>query len=259
MLGLQGLQSAAATPKSYRFIGLAEEKTVRRFGVVQQQAQQQQAQQQQPQQSQLQREAQATPSDAAVTAKPTTVAISETQMSWRDAIDAMRGSKDFRRQLTLTLSSVPFSAIFWESIPFNVQNVTQRPFEFVAVDASRSFADMDPDPSAFREHMKSKDKNWLMSARFLNLGGDAMLISPKPVASAPHSTYTHLSSFLRHAPSEQCDEFWRNVGEALESEIVRKKEIPIWCSTSGLGVAWLHVRLDSRPKYYQYSKYKQWP
>ncbi len=31
---------------------------------------------------------------------------------------------------------------------------------------------------------------------------------------------------------------------------------PLWLSTAGGGVAWLHVRLDSRPKYYGYSPYK---
>jgi hypothetical protein len=31
---------------------------------------------------------------------------------------------------------------------------------------------------------------------------------------------------------------------------------PIWLSTAGDGIAWLHVRLDSRPKYYSYGPYR---
>jgi len=31
---------------------------------------------------------------------------------------------------------------------------------------------------------------------------------------------------------------------------------PTWLSTAGLGVYWLHLRLDSRPKYYRYQPYK---
>lgn len=31
----------------------------------------------------------------------------------------------------------------------------------------------------------------------------------------------------------------------------------LWCSTSGLGVYWLHIRLDQYPKYYTYRPYKQ--
>lgn len=30
---------------------------------------------------------------------------------------------------------------------------------------------------------------------------------------------------------------------------------PVWLSTAGAGVAWLHVRLDDRPKYYSYRPY----
>ena len=36
-------------------------------------------------------------------------------------------------------------------------------------------------------------------------------------------------------------------------------DVPVWTSTSGLGVYWLHVRLDSRPKYYQHQPFKKWP
>ena len=32
--------------------------------------------------------------------------------------------------------------------------------------------------------------------------------------------------------------------------------VHLWVSTSGLGVYWLHVRLDSYPKYYQHAPYK---
>jgi hypothetical protein len=30
---------------------------------------------------------------------------------------------------------------------------------------------------------------------------------------------------------------------------------PIWLSTAGMGVAWLHIRLDERPKYYSHKPY----
>jgi hypothetical protein len=37
------------------------------------------------------------------------------------------------------------------------------------------------------------------------------------------------------------------------------EDAPLWISTSGLGVYWLHVRLDARPKYYTYAPFRQWP
>ena len=34
---------------------------------------------------------------------------------------------------------------------------------------------------------------------------------------------------------------------------------PVWLSTAGAGVPWLHVRLDDRPKYYGFGPYRQPP
>ena len=33
-------------------------------------------------------------------------------------------------------------------------------------------------------------------------------------------------------------------------------EAPTWVSTEGSGVAWLHARLDARPKYYHHAPYR---
>jgi hypothetical protein len=33
----------------------------------------------------------------------------------------------------------------------------------------------------------------------------------------------------------------------------------VWLSTAGAGVSWLHVRLDDRPKYYQFEPYRHLP
>jgi len=30
----------------------------------------------------------------------------------------------------------------------------------------------------------------------------------------------------------------------------------VWLSTAGMGVSWLHVRLDDRPKYYGHRPYR---
>jgi hypothetical protein len=85
----------------------------------------------------------------------------------------------------------------------------------------------------------------------MSLGGDAQLIVPSPRTEI--SAYGHLAAFLRQAPQRQLDAFWRVVSTAVQSRIGEK---PLWLNTAGGGVAWLHVRLDSRPKYYGYAPYK---
>jgi len=41
--------------------------------------------------------------------------------------------------------------------------------------------------------------------------------------------------------------------------LARLSDRPLWISTAGMGVNWLHVRLDSRPKYYRHAPYKTPP
>ena len=33
---------------------------------------------------------------------------------------------------------------------------------------------------------------------------------------------------------------------------------PLWLSTAGGGVDWLHMRLDKRPKYYRHLPWRDW-
>ena len=58
---------------------------------------------------------------------------------------------------------------------------------------------------------------------------------------------------MRHAPAAQVHELWRAVGAAMQARLSPR---PTWLSTAGMGVAWLHVRLDERPKYYGYALYR---
>ena len=71
------------------------------------------------------------------------------------------------------------------------------------------------------------------------------MVVPCPLADP--SAYGHLAAFIRHAPEEQRDALWRRIGEAMAQRVGMK---PVWLSTAGAGVSWLHVRLDDRPKYY---------
>ena len=46
--------------------------------------------------------------------------------------------------------------------------------------------------------------------------------------------------------------------EQLQSlEAQEQPDQNVWLSTSGLGVVWVHVQLDSSPKYYQYASFRE--
>jgi hypothetical protein len=89
---------------------------------------------------------------------------------------------------------------------------------------------------------------------FANLGGDAILVAPTELAAA--SAYAQIGAFVRDAPPSQRDALWRAVGVAMLDRIGSR---PVWLSTAGGGVAWLHVRLDDRPKYYGWAPYRRAP
>jgi len=114
--------------------------------------------------------------------------------------------------------------------------------EFVLADAP-TLARVRPDPSPFYRQIAGRQV-----ATFTNLGGDAVLVAP-----GRGGTFPHLAAFCRTAPATLQDLLWREVASAIESWPARRT---LWVSTSGLGVHWLHVRLDSRPKYYTHAPYR---
>ena len=136
-------------------------------------------------------------------------------------------------------------------MPYNA-TISNQPFEFVLVN-SPGLARAEPETIAFQDYFNSDiDGNGVVS--FPNLGGDAVLVVPCP--HTDEAAYTHLANFIRMAPDEQVDAFWEKVGDAI-SDLVADR--PRWLSTAGFGVFWLHVRLDTRPKYYKHHPYKVAP
>lgn len=142
------------------------------------------------------------------------------------------------------------SAYFWETPPVSRMTL-QRNFEYVLIDAPSLAAE----PANRSPFVSVFSKASAEVAAFSNLGGDAMLVAPLPLQV--DDDYAHLASFVRSAPQRQIDALWRVTSEALNSLLAASATC--WVSTSGLGVAWVHIRLDSRPKYYNYAPYKKSP
>jgi hypothetical protein len=153
---------------------------------------------------------------------------------------------DFRELITSSLAGARFESFFWETPPWT-KSTMQRPFEFVLVNAP-ALSTITADADSFRTRFIPDED----TATFSNLTGDAVLVVPCP--RGPHPAYAHLASFVRHAPHAQVLELWRALANAIEQRLSDK---PMWVSTAGLGVSWLHLRLDARPKYYRHSPYKQ--
>ena len=171
----------------------------------------------------------------------------EKPVSYAEIVERWRSDGDFRTFFIGILADAPYSAYLWETPPITRLTST-RAFEFVLVD-SPALARLDPDPVAFASHFEANDTG-VEVVIFTNLGGDALLVAPAP--QAQHGAYPHLAAFARTAPTDQQHTFWRTVGSTIAD---RLGDRPLWLSTNGLGVAWLHARLDSRPKYYSFKPY----
>ena len=168
--------------------------------------------------------------------------------SFEDVIDAWCHNANFRAWFNGLLADTPFSAIRWETPHVTASMTAMRVFEFVVIE-DRSLL-RPSQPEVFAPHFEDDS----VVVTFPNLGRDAVLVAPCPLGE--FDAYGHLTAFVRGAPEGQRDALWQAVGEAM---LVRVGARPVWLSTAGDGVSWLHVRLDDRPKYYAWGPYRQEP
>ncbi len=168
-------------------------------------------------------------------------------LTYIEVINGWREDKHFRLFFRNILSQAPFSAYFWET-PVLTKLTAYQKFEFVLV-KSLALTKIKANPSNFQQYFDSAQKTEKI-VTFSNLNNDALLVVPCPITQI--SAYAHLATFVRKAPESQQHLLLQTLGELLVKNLGEK---PIRVSTSGLGVHWLHVRLDSFPKYYNYRKY----
>ena len=171
------------------------------------------------------------------------------QLSYEKVIGYWRESFEFRDFYFSILHDTAFHAFFWENPPIATSNAKQT-YEFVLVN-SPQLSRVHADPTPFQERFSSTASGKSVIA-FENLGRDAELIVPCPVAE--QNVYAHFAAFIRGAPESQKHDLFVTMADSLSRRI---KSQPTWVSTSGLGVYWLHIRLDTRPKYYSYQDYRQ--
>ncbi len=160
--------------------------------------------------------------------------------------EAWHKSSEFRQHWVAFMRSVPFKAYCWENPPITV--ATKNRYNECVFMESPALSSVVADIEPFSEELRGKQG----SVSFPNLGGDALLVVPCPVDK--HTDYAHIAAFMRTASEDQAAQFWQEVGNALTEHLTSKST---WLSTAGLGVSWVHVRLDSRPKYYQYRLYAE--
>ena len=169
-------------------------------------------------------------------------------LSFVDYFTALSGDTSFVSWYTELLAGSNFISFYWEHPPLTI-GAMEFPAEFVLTDAP-SLTGLRADQATFSNQFEGASPDSVMV--FDNLGGDATLVVPHTLEGT--QSCAHIAPFVRGASAKLVCDLWRTTAETVIDSIT---EQPLWLSTSGLGVSWLHVRLDSRPKYYQYLPYKQ--
>lgn len=169
------------------------------------------------------------------------------ELTFRDVLEGWEKSAGCRRFFTTLIAESEFRGLTWETPSLCRSGLSKR-FEFVITD-SPLLVSSGVDPKPFSEHFRSQPQAESVLI-FPNLGGDALLVVPRQVGEA--KVYGHLASFLRGAPEEQTERFWQQMAKAARQ---RFGDRPIWLSTAGLGVNWLHGRVCKTPKYYRHKGY----
>jgi hypothetical protein len=177
-------------------------------------------------------------------------------VSWQEALAELSkpGHSDFRNLLTRVLGkAAPFKAYFWECAPVSRELLqSHAAFEFALIDApglARNHADI----TDFEEYLENVRGQPVMKV-FQNPGRDTSLVAPAQATCDPED-YTHISAFFNgKAPLSQKDAAWQALGDAISNEL-RTRDV-VWVSTDGRGVHWMHFRVDSRPKYFKMTRYR---
>jgi len=168
------------------------------------------------------------------------------RISFRRLFELLEREPAFASWYTGLLSASDADAFFWEHPALTAERLGHAA-EFVLIDAP-SLARVSPDPEPFRQKFELHLEGDVIT--FPNLGGDAILVVPRPLGSA--DAYAHLAAFVRSGPTEQVRSFWQRTGRLVLESMGAE---PRWVSTAGMGVSWLHVRIDERPKYYRHAAY----
>lgn len=168
-------------------------------------------------------------------------------MPFRRFFERLASDDVFTEWFCCTLADFESAAFFWELPPLTSSRL-DADAEFVLIEAPM-LARLPVERAPFAEHFdEARGEDVIV---FPNLGGDAVMVVPCP--QGPDENYAHLAAFLRGADLEQMRALWRRTAQEMLRSV---GERPLWLSTAGGGVAWLHVRLDSRPKYYRYGPYR---
>lgn len=165
-------------------------------------------------------------------------------LSFREVFQLWQTSAAFADFYVSLMRSCEYEGYVWE-LPEVSDATIDQPFEYTITEAGPFFPAADVAPFAL--HLAQADGADVIG--FENLSRDAHLIVPVATGG---SDFRDMKRFLANADAAQIVHLWQCAGREM---LARLAPDPVWLSVNGAGVAWLHLRLDSWPKYYFHTPY----
>ncbi len=174
--------------------------------------------------------------------------------SWKSIFDLVNINKSFVQSLINILYSNPFDEYLLEFSPVSFSTLDSTVFEFVIIKTSGFGVNAEID--TFKPNDLDTNSNEIKV--FPNLSGDSILISPCYNKTKNIDDYIHIGRFIKSSiDSEQKNKLFDTMFAVYKKELEKTPNKNLWLSTHGKGVAWLHLRIDPKPKYISWQNYKK--
>jgi len=149
--------------------------------------------------------------------------------------------------------------VFWECRPVTQETAMTTVFEFVGIVAAE-MGKKPTDGNAFADKFVN-NMGTLDCLQFMTPSPppkETNLLVPSRAPDTQLSVYRSFGSFFKGAPQEQVHNMLELLGKHIPDRMAARgdKGLPLYVSTAGYDIAWVHLRLDNVPKYYRFKKYK---
>jgi len=180
-----------------------------------------------------------------------------TPMTAKDVMTSFQEDVNFNFWWIDYLSSFE-KPYFFECAPVTESNFDTKEFKFEIIESEELSHRYWTNLEDFSEYIKKTNK--IKTASFLNLRKDTTLLIPQPLKGIDINSYSQLYTFMKDAPLRQKIDFWKDVGQQFENSLLsgssgssssKLSKKPLYMSTHGLGVSYIHIRFANKPKYYQ--------
>lgn len=171
------------------------------------------------------------------------------QLTWGDVL-YLANYKPFIQLLVLLLKqySQPF---FWELPPVIPQRMNNIKFSMVLINMDEPIPE--EDHHTYGPYIEQTEDSVHL---FWSAYDDVLLFIPTRKYPHTNTVYTNIYTFVQSASLDELIDYYTKLFEVLRDIIF--PEYPqtwLWVSTSGLGVFWLHTRVEFWPKHYRHIDY----